>query len=317
MYTIIVGVDGSVPSRAAIHWALDQADLFNAGVVLAHVVDDEAGLVGATFVEELGAAAPAFLDGELKYARSVAPSAVVGVRLLEGSPMWELAQLSASDTLLVVGTHKSGFHYGRAFGSRSLQLANLADGAVAVIPVSTVRVRRGIVVGVDETDAGLEALDLAADLAAAKSAELTLVRASRTTIPSGLEDDERQAWQLQRDDIARESLRVAGDRVRMRQPALTVRSHVVRRAPGEALNDLSRPAELLIIGDSRRPGSQPGTLGSVAYDVLLNLTSPAIVVHAPRQAAATEPSLGPSAGVSANAVSSQTKRESDSVREAR
>jgi nucleotide-binding universal stress UspA family protein len=183
--------------------------------------------------------------------------------------------------------------------------------------VSTLRVRRGIVVGVDETDAGVEALDLAADLAAAKSAELTLLRASMVTIPSGVEDDEHQAWQLGRDDLAREMLRVAVDRVRTRQPALTARSRVVRKAPGEALNDLSRPAELLVIGDSRRPGSQPGTLGSVAYDVLLNLTCPTIVVHAPRRAPSTDTIFGPSAAVSATAASSETKPESDSVREAR
>jgi nucleotide-binding universal stress UspA family protein len=42
---------------------------------------------------------------------------------------------------------------------------------------------------------------------------------------------------------------------------------------------VARTAELLIIGDSRRPGTQPGTLGSVAYDVLLNLTSPTMVIH--------------------------------------
>jgi nucleotide-binding universal stress UspA family protein len=201
--------------------------------------------------------------------------------------------LSAPGILLVVGTHKSGFHYGRAFGSRSLQLATLADGAVAVIPESGVRMRRGIVVGVDGTDAGHEALDLAADVAVAMNAELTLVRASTATIPVSLVGDERQNWQIHRDNVARDALIVAVDRVRVRHPALTLRSRVVRRVPGEALNDLSRPAELLVIGDSRRQGNQPRTLGSVAYDVLLNLTAPTMVVHASRQASPTDVTFEP------------------------
>lgn len=289
MHAIMVGVDGSVPSRAAIRWALGNAELFRAAVVLVHVVDDEAGMVGSSVVAEIGAAAPALLELELAYARSFAPSAAIDTRLLVGSPMWELAQLSGPDVLLAVGTHKSGFHYGRAFGSRSLQLATLADGAVAIIPESAVRLRQGIVVGLDQTDAGLGALDLAADLAGAKMAELTVVRSSTSSIPAGLEDEARPEWQLRHDEGARESLTVAVERIRMRHPGLNVRSRVVQRAPAAALNDLSRPAELLVIGDSRRPASQPGSLGSVAYDVLLNLTAPTIIVHAAARATVPAP----------------------------
>jgi nucleotide-binding universal stress UspA family protein len=284
MHAILVGVDGSVPSRAAIRWALGNAELFGAAVVLVHVVDDEAGLVGSAAITEIGAAAPELLQQELAYAQSFAPSVPTTTRQLIGSPMWELAQLSGPDVLLVVGTHKSEFHYGRAFGSRSLQLATLADATVAIIPESAVRLRRGIVVGLDETEAGLDALDLATDLAVAKATELTVVRASISSIPAGLQDEQRQDWQLRRDEVARGSLALAVGRIRMRQPGLTVRSRVVRRGAGVALNDLSRLAELLVIGDSRRPGSQPGALGSVAYDVLLNLTAPTIVVHAATRA---------------------------------
>lgn len=60
-----------------------------------------------------------------------------------------------------------------------------------------------------------------------------------------------------------------------------IRSRVVRRPAGAALNELARSAELLVIGDSRRAHAQLGSLGAVAYDVLLNLSSPTIVVHAP------------------------------------
>lgn len=70
----------------------------------------------------------------------------------------------------------------------------------------------------------------------------------------------------------------------IRPPDIVLRSRVVRRPAGAALNELSRGAELLLIGDSRRADAQLGSLGAVANDVLLNLSSPTIVVHAPEAA---------------------------------
>ncbi len=198
--------------------------------------------------------------------------------------MAELASFSDALTMLVVGTHKTGFHYGRAFGSRSLQLANLATGPVAIIPEVESRMRRGVVVGVDDTPAGYAAIDWGADLACDHHCELMVVRSStvRTMIRADIDIDEQlNDWQNRRDDEARGLLGMALDRARRRQPGIVIRSRVVRRPAGAALNELARSAELLVIGDSRRADAQLGSLGAVAYDVLLNLSSPTIVVHAP------------------------------------
>ncbi|MFF1635305.1 universal stress protein [Leifsonia sp. NPDC058248] len=280
MKKIIVGVDGSVPSRAAVRWSVEEALATGAEVALAHVIDTEWGTVSPRMVDEVGRNAAELVERERHYAQGLAPTLDVQTLVLRGSPMWELAQLSFGETLLAVGTHKSGFHYGRAFGSRSLQLATLAAGAVVVVPESAVRFRSGVVVGVDPTPTGMEAIDLAADEASRRNAELTLVRASTLQMPIGFDDDERRDWQARTDEAARNVLASAVDRARRRCPDTTIRSRVVRRPAGAALNELARAAEVLVIGDSRRPGAQPGTLGSVAYDVLLNLTSPTLVVHA-------------------------------------
>lgn len=277
---IVVGVDGSVPSRAAIRWAAEEAIGLHADLVLAHVVDDEWGTVSARMIDEVGDGTNQLIEAEQTYALQFAPDLTIRTRALRGSPMWQLAALSDAVTMIAVGTHKSGFHYGRAFGSRSLQLANLAAGVVAVIPESTVRFRRGVVAGVDPTPAGWEALDHAADEAERRQAELTLVRACAPARSDGFGD----AYRTENDDLfeqtARTDLAAAVDRVKTRCPNATIRSRVVRRPAGAALNELARTAEMLVIGDSRRPGAQPGTLGSVAYDVLLNLTCPTMVVHA-------------------------------------
>ncbi|WP_431245669.1 universal stress protein [Leifsonia xyli] len=247
------------------------------------------GVIGSQLIDEVDDGAQRRLDDELAYAHSLAGHVPVTGELLRGSPMTALAAFSDTDVMLVVGTHKTGFHYGRAFGSRSLQLANLAVGPVAVVPESESRLRRGVVVGVDDSPAGYAALDLAADLACDHQCELVAVRSSSTAVllDIGRHEDEPD-WQSKRDDQARTLLASAAARARQRQPGITIRSRVVRRPPGTALNEVARGAELLVIGDSRKEQPQLGGLGGVAYDVLLNLSSPTIVVHAP-QASVTVP----------------------------
>ncbi|HEY8281962.1 MAG TPA: universal stress protein [Leifsonia sp.] len=287
----IVGVDGSVPARAAIRWAMTRARE-GGEVILVHVADDEWGAIGSRLIDEADQDAQKRLDGELAYARSLDEPVPVAVRgeLRSGSPMAELASFSDARTMLVVGTHKTGFHYGRAFGSRSLQLANLATGPVAIIPEVASRMRRGVVVGVDDTPAGYAAIDLGADLACDHHCELMVVRSSTARTLTDTDFDEQlHEWQLRRDDDARGLLAMALDRARRRQPEITIRSRVVRRPAGAALNELARSAELLVIGDSRRADAQLGSLGAVAYDVLLNLSSPTIVVHAPEPAQRSQP----------------------------
>lgn len=282
IHRFVVGVDGSVPARAAVRWTVKLARERNAPVVLVHIAEDEWGAVGSVLIDEVDQNAKQLLADELAYACSIGDDLDVRGELRRGSPMAELATFSAHDTMLVVGTHKTGFHYGRAYGSRSLQLANLAVGPVAVIPEVASRMRHGVIVGVDDTQAGSAAIDLAADLACERHCELMAVRSSEA--PSRVDvdsDDELRDWLRRRDDEARGLVAMAAARARERQPDIVIRSRVVRRPAGAALNELARNAELLVIGDSRRAEAQLGSLGAVAYDVLLNLSSPTIVVHAP------------------------------------
>jgi nucleotide-binding universal stress UspA family protein len=243
-------------------------------------MDDEWGAIGSQLVAEANRGSVELLDTAARFALELAPDLAVTVELLYGSPMWELAQLSNETSLVVVGTHKTGFHYGRAFGSRSLQLASLASGPIAVIPESAVRIRRGVVVGIDDTTAGRNALLVAATEADSTGAELTLVRALDVAAPDVLDEDSRRSWQEQQDARAHRELADAVSRVQALHPHLTTRRRIIRRSPGLALNDVSRTAELLVVGSSRRSGfEQTNGLGSVAYDVLLNLVCPTMVVH--------------------------------------
>ncbi|KAK0329817.1 hypothetical protein LTR94_035245, partial [Friedmanniomyces endolithicus] len=53
----VVGVDGSVPARAAVRWAIAHAREHSAAVSLVHVADDEWGAVGTELIDEVDSGA--------------------------------------------------------------------------------------------------------------------------------------------------------------------------------------------------------------------------------------------------------------------
>ncbi|WP_150306690.1 universal stress protein [Planctomonas psychrotolerans] len=285
---ILVGVDGSAPGRVALRWSVDRAARTREELTLAHVLDDEWGMVSARLLQELRADAQALLARELTYVRTLNPVVSAHTVLLEGSPMWRLVEESAEASLVAVGTHKTGFVRGRVIGSRSLALAGASPVPVVVVPESWNRARSGIVVGVDRSSAGRAALRFAADEAARAGSELTLVRAwsTRSFLRTEYDSDEleNELVQPELDAVFSEAAAI----VEQHRAGTPVRTRRVRRDTSEVLIDVTATAELLVLGSSRRDAS-PTTLGSVTHDVLLNLAGPVAVVHADRPAPEAAP----------------------------
>jgi nucleotide-binding universal stress UspA family protein len=282
---ILVGVDGSAPGRVALRWSVERAAQTHEELTLAHVLDDEWGVISVRLLEELRRDAHALLSHEHTFVRSLNPSVTVHTMLLEGSPMWRLVESSTDATVVVVGTHKTGFVRGRVIGSSSVALAGASPTPVVVVPESWNRARSGIVVGIDRSSAGRAAIRFAAAEAARTGSELTLIRAwstrslLRTEYDNG--DLEKDLVQPELDAILAEAVAIA----ERGHDGLVVRTRQVRRDTSEVLIDLTATAELLVLGSSRRDAT-PTALGSVTHDVLLNLAGPVAVVHADRPAAA-------------------------------
>lgn len=274
--TILVGVEGTEPSRSALQWALSRATTIGSEVVLVHVVDEGWTTVGSRLLEGVRTDARHLLESEAERARSLAPNVAVSTRLLYGSPMDQLIAASTTASLVVVGTHKTGFIHGKVFGSRSLLLAAAAHTPVAVIPQSSQRRAEGVVVGVDASDAGRAAIRFAAAEAQRSHQILTFVRASRAPSP-GKEPDEVR---LQRDQYFEEhaAAMLSEATVLAELVDTEIRVRHVRRPAAEALLEASASAALLVVGSSRDEGGGELALGSVAHDVLINLTGPTIVV---------------------------------------
>jgi len=244
---IIVGVDGSSASRAALRWALTRAGNNGATVLLEHVID---------------ASRPG--DGESVLADAVELSKSFGTlpveaRLLHGIPARTLARESRRGHALVMGTHKTGFLHGRVSGMGSIVVAAGARGSVVVVPEENLSGRRGVIVGVAR---GSDAAVVAGALEAKRlGQDLSLLHAC------GEAADAAESGRMMLAAASRLASETAS--------GLTIRSRVSRRRPADALLDASHVASLLVVG----AGPVGGFIGSVAHEVLLNLNSPVMVAR--------------------------------------
>jgi nucleotide-binding universal stress UspA family protein len=273
---ILVGIDGSMPSRTALRWSIQRAGATGEGVVLTHVIDDEWG-ASYRLLDEVRFRAEELVAAEIAFARSIDPGVTVTTSLREGNPMRELITAAEDVDLAVVGTHKTGFVRGRVFGSRSLQLAGASPTPVAIIPEYFAPARRGIVVGVNGSESSEAAIAFGADTAHRLGEELILVGAWTGPVESEASEASRRRTAVVKSRVesvlvtARATIVQAHDEIRIRVRELN-------RPAAEALVDAATSARLLVIGSSRLSGA-PTTLGPVAHDVLINLVTPTVVVH--------------------------------------
>ena len=256
----IVGFDGSEPSWAALSWALAQGG----PVVLAHVVDADSGMIGADFEREAAERAGRLIDGALADLAVRHPGAEVAVEVLEGPVAWALTTYAAPGDTLVIGTHKTGFLHGRVLGSRSVEVAILARCDVMVVPTTDLRFRSGVVAAVADEPGMRQVVESAARIAARRGEELLLLHRFGDR-GAGTENA-----------LVAEALAIARDAA----PDTVIRTRVSNRHTAELLLDASRGRALLVLGSGSGDRSR-SPIGSVLHDVLLNLSSPALVAHAP------------------------------------
>jgi nucleotide-binding universal stress UspA family protein len=134
MKKIVVGVDGSANSVAAAAWALREAELREAELVV--VVGWEIPPSTEYYVPdavELEEAAKADLDQVL--AALGTSSVVVTGTTAPGSPAQVLLDAAADAELLVVGSRGHGAFVGLVLGSVSLRVVTHARVPVVVVPL--------------------------------------------------------------------------------------------------------------------------------------------------------------------------------------
>ena len=260
---IVVGVDGSPGSHAALGWALTEAVARHVAIRAVFALPNEApGYPPQTkkALEFMGQKALGrALDGWPE-------ASSVEVQLVaESGSASEVIRHAADEPdvgLVVVGTRGRSRLAEMVLGSVSHTVSHLCSKPVVIVPKDTLTPsrRRAIVVGVDGSAEADLALRWAAREAAAKKAELEVVMvtpASRHPLTSPGSPSRSN------DDLVNRALREAIDRV------VPTQAKVRRRAlvgdPAQVLVDQAATCELLVVGSRGRGQTKEALLGSVSH----------------------------------------------------
>ena len=259
--TILVGIDGSIASRAAVAWAIARAGALGYEVTLLSVVDDEWGTISDRDLNELRNDAELLAARELEYAREIAGRVPVSAAVDVGAPMLELASSASAYESVAIGSHKTGTFHGHALGARGLQLAATAPVPVAIVPSSSANGRRGVIVGAGNAPGWIEAVRFAMHEAARLDEPVMVLRSDRDT-PF--------------DDRALRSLLDATD---ADEASVDIELRRTTTPAGEALASASRRAVLTVSGRPTEPGARGyRPLGRTNNDLLMNAGGPVIIV---------------------------------------
>ncbi|WP_164983826.1 universal stress protein [Cellulomonas endophytica] len=295
---MVAAVRGGAHDDDVVGWALQEARLRGAPVVLARAHEDPPEVTtwawypvvdGAAFRHEAA-------EGlELQRAAAVRayPDLHITTHLLLGPAVPALRALSERAQLLVIGPGSRG--RGPRIGRTAAHLATHARCPVAVVrrPRPPATAAATVVAGVDGSSRSLAAADVAGDHAVQQGAGLVLLHAlplEPVLYGYGVEPPSPEDEAL-RTPVGR-ALQAHVEQVRSRCPGLHVECSVVQDDPAHALVEASRSAVLVVVG-SRGLGAFCGLLlGSVSDGLVREAFGNVLVVHESRGA---DPSAEPAA----------------------
>lgn len=286
---VLVGVDGSKPSTAAVEWAAKEAVRHKVPLRIVHVMQWPPGSATwseipapTTLADQLKRNAEQLLKEARKVAEDVVGGAVeihVDDVVVAGSVVAALTELSESSRLLVVGCRGLGPIGRRLLGSVTAGLIRHARCPVAVIhgesKASAIATTAPVVVGVDGSPASEKALEFAFDAASRRGAPLLAVHAWSDANVAGYPGVRWDDLRVQAEESLSE--RLAG--WQERYPDVHVRREVVLDRPDRRLLKRSEIAQLTVVGSHGRGGFAGLLLGSVSTSVAEAAERPVVVVR--------------------------------------
>jgi nucleotide-binding universal stress UspA family protein len=294
---VVVGVDGSDASTAAVDWAAAEADQRGSSLVVVTVVEMPRNT--GSYLEVVADVPPSVMDEAQRLATTararaatVLPADRVSTVVSDGSAAGHLIKASESAALVVVGNkHRSAL--GSLFaGSVSFPVAAHAHCPVVLIPeaigdrsVKGAEGMRGVVVGVDGSHAGSQALEIAGEMAARAGEPLTIISAWDIPVTgawttSGWADGGGDpTWREALHDDATAAGEQAASSIRDLHPQLVVSNQVVEAPAAHALVEAGQGATLVVLGSRGRGGFASLVLGSVSHAVIHDCAGPVMIVR--------------------------------------
>ncbi|MGV8875131.1 MAG: universal stress protein [Rhodococcus sp. (in: high G+C Gram-positive bacteria)] len=268
---IVVGVDGSGLSLAAVGWAARAAELRGVPLKLVsayqvkNVYTALAAVPSHIGSEELGAADTTLAWAALVARRSVLmPDALsIDVEALRGPPIQVMVEQSCGAAMIVVGTRGNGDYFAELLGSLSTALAVHAHCPVVIVPgsVSIDPTRESIVVGIDGSIGNQPALRLAFEEASLRGTGLVAVHVTA-------DDSTGQS-------VLAETL--AGWEQEF--PQVSVTRTLLHGNVVENILELSERAQAVVIGGGRRGGTTGRLLGSTVRSLAHRADCPLIIAR--------------------------------------
>jgi nucleotide-binding universal stress UspA family protein len=280
---IVVGVDGSAASTAAVKWAATEAWLRDVELEVLMAYEWRTPGLRFTASGELqhaaDARATAIVDDAIAEARAISPHLTVRGSPLLGYPAPVLLDVARDSALVVVGHRGRGGFGDLLLGSVSSQVATHASCSVAVVRGRANTAVGPVVVGVDDSPSAQTALGVAFEEAALRrQSRLEVVTAYAAPLApwTGAPPLAYDADRIEADLKRRLAPQLAG--WRDEYPDLAVDHEVVSGGAAAVLVEKSRRAQLIVIGASRR-GRLYGLLGSIGQQLLHHADCPVLVAR--------------------------------------
>ncbi|WP_040781138.1 universal stress protein [Nocardia pneumoniae] len=284
---IVVGVDGSAGSAAAIAWAAQAAAQHRAPLRLVHVLDPVADY-GPGITEPLTSTDYARMEGHGRWVLDTATQealiALTGLRDIEVTtelvhePVGPaLLDRTGEARMMVVGTRERGTMRRALLGSVSAALARRSHCPLVVVregaPLTREARKQPIVVGVDGTEISEPAIEAALQEASARGVPLLALHVW-TGVELPVPGAERTA-DPDKQLVLAESL--AGWQECF--PDVEIQREIVTDRPEHCLLEHSERAQLLVVGSRGRGGFASMLFGSTSQALLLSVRCPIMIVR--------------------------------------
>lgn len=284
-YRIVVAVDGSAASNAAVEWAAREAVMRAASVTLTHVVEPVvvswpiAPMQGSITEWQQENADQVIAQAQEIFITNIdeAQRPTVHIDVRAGIAVSELTKASTDAQMVVVGSQGMGAFERAILGSVSSGLLHRAHCPVAVVHADETRpvATSPVLLGIDGSPASEGATALAFDEASRRGVDLVALHAW-SDVPVfpifGMD------WRRYED----EGHEVLGERLagwNEKYPDVQVHRRIVCDEPARWLVEESRQAQLVIVGSHGRGGFTGMLLGSVSSAVAQAARVPVIVVR--------------------------------------
>lgn len=283
---LVVGVDGSEPSLAAVDWAMDEAARLGLPLRLVHASMweryEEAALPGGLERPSGRVLAENVLGSAVERARRRNQDVKVTGEVVGQEAVAVLLREGRNASALVTGSRGRGELTGLLLGSVSLAVAARADCPVIVVrgdKAGLAGTHDRVVLGAGDPATGDEAVRFAFREAASRGCVLDAVRtwrcpAHETADHPMLAEDPAHQHEAQASALLDTLLREA----QAEHPEVRVREDTVEGPARKVLLSRTAAADLLVIGARRRHGHYGLQLGPVGHVLLHHADCPVAIV---------------------------------------